>query len=365
MRKLWQRVICLLLISAVMLCGCGKGGERKNLEENGGEVHADDTEREQSGVEKRKTDSSEDNEKPSDENAVEEAETADSPEVDENELFNLYIEINNEMMDHFADVIGSYFEGVEFQEEFVPLKEGDWCMTNKSTFYADMDKANDLVQKKQQKDELDEMYLALYPVMRELAETIDRLEDHTGFEKRKEYHAIIWKDYKEYETLADEFISKLGELADARREETLEQLEAGGYKGAASFTRLIMTAQEIQMAIYEQVEGDTQILELDLEILQPLYDRYLKEVGTCLTLMEDTDEMYQEGFPVQSGAYNMIDGSIEDSRDALMELFERVKNQEPLSEFELNSSFAADGSIAKFDETVSDIIDNYNDMLSY
>ena len=365
MKKLWQRGIFLLLVSAVIFCGCGKGEERKAAEETSGKAQTAPTERKDSEVEKRKKDSSQDNEKPADEKTVEETEAPENPEVDENELFNLYVEINNEMVGYFAEVIGSYFEGVEFQEEFGALKEGDWCRSSRSTFYTNMDKANDLVQKKQQKDDLDEMYLALYPVMRELAVTIDRLEDHTSYEKRKEYHAVIWKDYNEYMTLADEFISRLGEVADAKREETLEQLEAQGYKGAAAFTRLIMTAQEIQMVIHEQVEDDSQLLELDLEVLQPLYDQYLREAGTCLTLMEDPEEMYQEGFPVQSGAYSMIDGSIENSREALMELFERVKNQEPLSEFELNSAFAADGSITKFDETVTDIIDNYNDMLSY
>lgn len=364
MKRSWKKAVCLLLISAMMLCGCRNAAEKKNTKETSGEAYDAGTEGEDSGVEKKEKDSSEDNVKPTEEKAGE-RENADHAEVDENELFNLYIEINNEMVDYFADVIGSYFECVEFQEEFVPLKEQYQCKSNKGMFYEEMDKAHDMAQKKQQKDDLDEMYLALYPVMRELAETIDCLEGYTGSEKGKEYHAIIWKDYKEYETLSDEFIFKLGERADARREEALEQLEAEGYKGAVAFIRFIMAAQEMQREIHEQVEDDSQILELDLEILQPLYDQYMETAGTCLTLMEDRSEMYREGFPVQSGAYNLIDGSIEDSREALTELFERVRNQEPLKEFELNSAFAADGSIRKFDEAVSDMIDNYNDMLSY
>ena len=355
------KVLSVILVSAILLSGCGNDlAESIRQTEEGLETEEITAEQEAAETE------------PEAEEEPEEK-TAEETEDMGNELYNTYVDINNIMVDRFADVIASYFEDVDYQEEFVPLIEDYGCLSNVSTFYAAMDKANELLEKTPEMDALDEAYLELYPVMRELAETLDEVEEYTDmmsyvdddYAKGKEYHAIIWKDCNEYETLGNRFIEELTVVATVRRNEDLERLKEEGYEITYSFVKLIQTAQEIQAAIYEQDLDDSRLLELDIEQLQPLYDQYVEEVRICLDYMEDEEAMYEEGYPIKSAYYGIFGDCVKESKTALTELFERVKNQEALDEFELNSGFAADGSIRKFDETVSEIIDNFNSMLNY
>ena len=289
------------------------------------------------------------------------------------ELYNVYIDINNVMVDRFSDVISSYFKYVDFQEEFVPLDKDYWCLSSVSTFYKKMDEAKELLEEKAEKDELDETYLALYPVMYELASTLDEVQEYTDmksyidddYAKGKELHAIIWKDYGEYETLGNAFLDQLSAVAAERRQATMEQLKADGFEATYAINKMIDTAQEIQTAIYEQGIDDSCVIELDIEALQELYDRYVEEVQICLEYLADEDGMYEEGYPINSAYYSTFVSAIKESKTTLTELFERVRNQKPVDEFMLRSSFASDGTIQKFDETISKIINDYNKLISY
>ena len=289
------------------------------------------------------------------------------------ELYNTYIEVNNTMVGRFGDVLTSYFKYVEVQEEFVLLDEDYWCLSNISTFYESMDRAYELANQKTQKDELDEAYLELYPVMRELSSTLDEVYQYTDlksyvdddYAKGKEYHAIIWKDYTQYETLSAAFIEQLSSVAYEKRMEDMQSLKEAGYEGTYSVMKLITTAQEIQDAIYAQGIDDSRLIELDIEALQPLYDQYVEEVQICLEYLADENAMAEEGFPTNSSYYSFFEDAVGKSKLALTELFQRVEKQDPVDEFYLDSYFPDDGTIANFDDTVSDIISNYNSMLGY
>ncbi|MCB7320407.1 DUF3829 domain-containing protein [Lacrimispora sp. 210928-DFI.3.58] len=359
MKKQVMAAVCAAAMTASMITGCGGDGESKKAFP----VEALTAE--------------ETKEKKEEEAGTESAEEAEASALEEEaadlELYNLYIDINNIMVDRFSDVIASYFKYVDFQEEFVPLDEDYWCLSSVSTFYTKMDDAKELAEQKKEKDELDEIFLSLYPAMYELATTLDEVEEYTDmksyldddYAKGKELHAVIWKDYAEYETLGNAFLDKLSAVAAERREASMEQLKADGYEATYAINKMIDTAQEIQTAIYEQGIDDTCILELDIEALQELYDQYVEEVQICLDYLADEDGMYEEGYPINSGYFSLFDDAIKESKTTLTELFQRVREQKPVDEFMLRSSFAEDGTIQKFNETISEIIDDYNKMLSY
>lgn len=304
-----------------------------------------------------------------------EEETLSEEDADEAEsaLYNAYIDVNNVMVDRYSDVISSYFRYVDFQEEFVPLQDDYWCLSNISTFYDHMDEANELAQQKTDKTSLDRAYLELYPVMRDLAEALDEVYDYTDmksyldddYAKGKELHARIWNDYASYETLAETFINELSVVADQKRDENLERLKEEGYEATYAFTKLITTGQEIQTAIYEQEIDDSQLTSLDIEALQPLYDQYVEEVQTCLNYLADSEAMENEGYPTMSAYYSSFERNIRESKTALTDLFQRVRDQKGLESYELNSAFAADGSIENFFDTLSNIIDDYNRLINY
>ena len=301
------------------------------------------------------------------------AQTGVSEEEINSELYNTYIEINNQMVGRFDDVLVSYFEYVDFQEEFVVLEEDYWCLSNISTFYDYMDYANELLDYKSEMDALDEAYLDLYPIMEELAITLDAVAQYTDlksyvdddYARGEVYHAVIWEAYAQYEYLSDIFYNELDKVAAVQQKEDMENMKAEGYVATYSIMKLLTTAQEIQDAIYAQGVDDYNLIELDTEALQPLYDQYVEEVQICLGYLADEDLMYEEGFPVNSAYFSTFDDAVGESKVALTELFQRVERQEPVDEFYLDSFFADDGTIAKFDETVSEIINDYNKMLSY
>ncbi len=389
MKKKWGQSFCAAMALTLLLCGCtgspnGKSDDGNDSSENSTPaqtetVKTEDANTDESGEsdtsEKEATEKESDGDGGNADNENEETVLSDE-EALEYELYNLYIDINNEMVGWLDEVISSYFEAVVYQQEFELYEEDTdyyWCLSNASSFYDNMESAKALVEGKSGKDALDKAYIKLYPVMKELAQTLDQVAEYTDlksyvdddFAKGKEYHATIWEKYELYVALAETFIDELTTVANARSLEELEMLKEQGYEATYALIKMITTAQEIQAAIYEQGIDDSQVLELDIESLQPLYDQYVEEVQIILDFMKDENIMYEEGFPVKSASYSLLESDIQDSKVALTDLFERVRNQEALDEFELNSGIAADGTIAQFNESLSNMIDNYNNTLNY
>lgn len=388
MKRKWVQSFCAAMAVTLLLCGCA-GSPLNQDKNNDSDESSAPAQTDMTKADEAKTDESATSDTAEkDEAGTEDGAGAENPgdeneepalsdeEALEYELYNLYIDINNEMVGWLDEVISSYFEAVVYQEEFELYEENTdyyWCLSNSSAFYDDMESAKTLVEEKSDKDALDKAYINLYPVMKELAQTLDEVAEYTDlksyadddFAKGKEYHAAIWANYEQYAALAEAFIDELTTVADAKSREELEMLKAQGYEATYALVKMITTAQEIQTAIYGQEIDDSQILELDIEALQPLYDQYVEEVQTVLDFMKDEDAMYEEGFPIKSASYNLLKDDIRDSKTALTDLFERVRNQESLSEFELTSGIPADGTIAQFDEALSNMIDNYNRTLNY
>lgn len=390
MKKKWGQSFCAAMALTLLLCGCagsplnGKSDDGNDSSENSTPAQTEtekteDANTDESGEndtsEKEATEKEADGDDGNEDNENEETALSDE-EALEYELYNLYIDINNEMVGWLDEVISSYFEAVVYQQEFELYEEDTdyyWCLSNASSFYDNMESAKALVEGKSGKDALDKAYIKLYPVMKELAQTLDQVAEYTDlksyvdddFAKGKEYHATIWEKYELYVALAETFIDELTTVANARSLEELEMLKEQGYEATYALIKMITTAQEIQAAIYEQGIDDSQVLELDIESLQPLYDQYVEEVQIILDFMKDENIMYEEGFPVKSASYSLLESDIQDSKVALTDLFERVRNQEALDEFELNSGIAADGTIAQFNESLSNMIDNYNNTLNY
>lgn len=303
-----------------------------------------------------------------------EEEPADLSEEEEQELYNLYIGLNNTMVGRLSSSLSKYFEYVDFQEEFTLLNGEDYfCYSLESTL-DDMDRADELVARKQEKSEVDDAYVALSPVMRELIQALNDVQEYTDedsfleddFAKGRELHAVVWKSCNEYEPLGTAFVEKLSAVASAQRADDLEQMKAEGYVVTYSLVSMISTAQEIQTAIYEQgIEDDSMMLQLDTEALQPLYDRYMEEVETVLGYLNDEEALTNEGYPTQSAYYVTFEDAVENSAEELKEIFRKVEEQEEPGGYGIVNVFTVDGSIAGFNNKVSAMIDDYNRMISY
>ncbi len=308
------------------------------------------------------------------ETEVEEEEPAALTEEEEQELYNLYIEINNTMVGRLGDSLGKYFEYIDYQEEFTVLKDFYFCYSISEGLFEDLDRADELVAKKPEKSELDEAYVALSPVVRELGTVLNEVQEYTDedswqtddYAKGKELHARVWASCTQYEQLGADFVDKLGGVASEQREADLEQMKEEGYVVTYSITKMITTAQEIQTAIYDQgIEDDSMMLELDTAALQPLYDQYMEEVETVLGYLNDEEALSNEGYPTMSAYFVTFEDAVENSAEELKEVFRKVAEQEAPSGISIINAFTVDGSIAGFDSKVSAMIDDYNKMISY
>lgn len=353
MRKKNLLVLCIVAAMIAVIAGCAKEETASATAEN---TETDISEEETKNVE------------------IEEEEPAALTETEENGLYNTYIEINNMMVGRFADVIGRYFEYVDFQEEFVPLRDSFSLYSVISTFYDNMDTADELVEMKAEKTDVDKAYEALSPVMRELAQALDDMEGYMeseqyledDFAKAKEYHAVIWKAYADYDVLSIDFIDKLGAVASLKQEEDMATLKEEGYEVTYALVSMIQTAQDLQNAIYDQgIMEDSQMLELDVEKIQPLCDQYLEQVETAIGYLEDEEAVVNEGYPVNSAYFATFTQAVKMSGEELKAILQRVEDQEPIGPVNIVNAYTVSGTIAGFDSKVSAMINDYNQMLNY
>lgn len=341
-----RRLAAAVLVLGVMMvgAGCAKGAEQA----------ADEKEAAQT------------------EEQPEEPEAKPWTEEDEQELYNLYVSINNTMLGRLADSLGKYFDDVEYQEEYSLLDDDYFCYSISDGFFEDLDRIGELLERKEEKSELDEAYLALAPSVRALAEALNEVYEYTDedsfleddYAKGKELHVKVWKSCNEYEALGTEFVDKIREVASGKREEDLKQMQEEGYVVSYAFVRMLTTAQEIQTAIYDQgIEDDTMLLQLDTEALQPLCDQYKEEVQAVLAYLQDEEALEAEGYPTISAYYLTFEEAIENSVGELDEIFQNVAEQKQPSSHAMDNAFIVDGTLSGYNAKVSSMVDEYNQLI--
>lgn len=308
------------------------------------------------------------------EEAAAEEEPAKLTEEEEQELYNLYVKLNNTMVGRMSESLGKYFEYIDAQEEFTVLRDDYFCYSISDSFFTDLDRADELVARKAEKEELDEAFVTLSPVVRDLGNVLNEIYEYADadawqeddYAKGRELHETLWNCINEYETTGTAFLEKLGTVASDQRTEDLEQMKEEGYVVTYSIVKLISTAQEIQSAIYDQgIEDDSMMLQLDTGALQPLYDQYMEETDAVLGYLQDSEALANEGYPTQSAYYITFEDAVENSREELKEIFRKVEEQEEPGGYGIVNVFTVDGSIAGFDNKVSAMIDDYNRMINY
>lgn len=307
-----------------------------------------------------------------------EAETEEEPaslaEEEEQDLYNLYIKVNNSILDSVDSSLSRYFNYIEYQEEFVKPDGYYDCYSISEYDFESLQKADELVAKKAEKSEMDEAYIALSPLIRELGTVLNEIDAYTeeeayledDYAKGAELHASLWMSYEAYDTASIDFVVILSEVAAEQRAQDMEMMKEEGYVVTYAMMSMITTAQEIQVAIYDQgIEDDSMMLELDTEALQPLYDQYMEEVETVLAYLDDEEALRNEGYPTQSAYYMTFKEAAENSAEELKEIFRKVAEQEPVRDYSIANAFMVDGSISGFDSKVSAMITDYNRMINY
>ena len=291
---------------------------------------------------------------------------------DDVDLYNKYVGVYNMITGDMYDAIDGYFTHVPYQEEFAAPEESDyWCYSISEYNISYLDYAYDADNGKKEKAELDNALIALYPVMKDLALAINDVEEYTdmksfaddNYAKGAELHTRIYNDYQQYADLSQAYLDAADPVFEKVQEEDLKRFKDEGMDMSYTMNMVMDCAQDIQEAIYLQDIYDDNILELDTEAIKPLYDQYVATVEECLNAYKNPAWEDAEGFAGDNIYLEDFISDMKESKVALTDLFKRVADQKPLEEYELNSAFAADGTVGKFDETVSDLIDDYNRLI--
>lgn len=289
------------------------------------------------------------------------------------DLYNGYVEVYNLITGQMVESLNSYFKYVPNQAEFAPVDPEYWCLSVSSYELESLENTNTLIAAKSEKTDLDRSFEALYPVIKDLAGAINEVADYTDmksyadddYAKGKELHARIIADYPQYETLSSSYLSAADPFFAAEDEKSLQKFKDNGQDMSYALNVAMSTAQDIQAAIYNQNIYDGAILTLDTAALQPLYEQYIKDLDACTAVYGQPDKLAKETFDPESPYLEQCISAMKDAKVSLTDIFKRVADQTPLEDYELNSAFAADGTIAKFDENVSAMIDAYNQLVSY
>lgn len=291
-------------------------------------------------------------------------------------LYNAYIDINNAMVGRIYDSLDRYFTYVDFEgTEFRLLDENGnyYDCYSLSSAQKDVETAYEIVSGKGEKDALDKAFLDMYPSISTLIQTLNEISDYTsleayledGYAKSQEQHTALLSVLEEYYTTGDVFRAELSAVAAQRQQEDLEQMKADGYVVLYSLNMVINLAKQIDNELYAEDVWDENILDMDLTVIQPLYDEFSEYVDAVLAYSEDDDALRAEGLG-NSANMSIFIMNMKSTRDSLSKVLARVEAGEPLTEFDTAiTSIAGQCSLSSFAEGLSDMIDSYNRLISY
>lgn len=295
-------------------------------------------------------------------------------EEDEQELYNLYVDINNYMVGRLYDSIERYFKYVAFEEEFSLIENNYTCYSLSDSQLKKIEDAYTIASSKSEKTALDEAFLAMYPSLTTIFDTLDSIYEYSDlksymdddYAKAKEYHAVLWTSYAEYEETGTAFMEELDIVAQERLVESLKVMQEEGYEVFYNINMVFIYADIIQAELYYQGITDENLIEMDLEEIQPLYDEFVGYVETILSYKDNSEQLRYEGIPEHSAYWSTFLSALKDTKVSLTGIIQRVKDQKPVSSYELNMhAFTGDDTIASFEAGVSKMISDYNHMVQY
>lgn len=286
------------------------------------------------------------------------------------ELFNAYIDINNMMIGEVYPALETYFGYVAEQAEFTLFDPDYGCYPINSARFEQLESVYRIAGAKADKDTLDQTFLAMYPSIKTVMAAINGIEEYTrlksfkedGYAKGKEYHAVLWPAYQEFEILGEAYLNEVAAAANARREDNLQRMKDEGYEALYAMNRVIDTAGEILDAIDGQGINDSNLMGLDAEALQPLYDTYVREAAGCRDILGDEEQVKSEG--LDSTNTSLFASKLEETEAALIDLWDRVRMQEPGEESRLDLTAADAGTIRNFSDLNNELIELYNNVIA-
>lgn len=296
----------------------------------------------------------------------------------EQELYNTYISVNNFMVGRLSDSLGRYFQYVDIEQETFTLLDADDdyfdCYSLSEYDIEDIEKAYAMADAKDEKTELDKAFLEMYPFVSTVIETLNGIYEYTDmksyldddYQRAQEYHTALMGSLEDYVVTSDAFMTELEEVASERQGAALEAMKEEGFEILYTMTMVIHLANDIEGELYAQDVWDENILDMDMEKIQPLYDEFVSYVEAMMEYSKDTEQLAAEGLPTNSAYWSSFLRNMKDTKTSLTEVLQKVKEGKELSQSDLLiTEIAGNCSLSSFDTGLSAMISDYNRIISY
>lgn len=297
---------------------------------------------------------------------------------DENELklYNTYINIYNYMVGRLNESVNRYFEYVDYQEEFTLLNSNDkdyYIYSLSKSQIEELDHANAQLEEKGEKSALDNAYTAMYPSLKQLMECINDIYEYTDmksyldddYAKAKELHTVLLTSLDSYTTTAETFETELLVEESKRREASLQRLKDEGFETLYAINIMLDSVQKLQEELYVQEIYDDNILDMDMEKIQPLYEEFTASVDAVLAASNDESKLAEEGIPIHSAYWSSFLRNMKETKTSMTKVLQKVKEQTPLSQSDTLITMPGNCSLSSFAAGASAMISDYNRFIEY
>ena len=258
------------------------------------------------------------------------------PEIVDQAKYNIYVELNNKMVD-VLDTLYDYYDVVEYADEFALLPDSPYSYKYGISGYNTdiLEDAQYVATLEPAFEPLDGLTLQIIEPMRAIMDTftaISRNYDYAAdqYAKPKEYHKVIQANAELFVALAYQYIDAVEEMSTERVEADEQRMKDGGQLLAYNFSHSITVVKKITAECYSQGVSDYNIEELDLTPIRPLYQELLDTIEAYKAAAGDNNQLMQESM-TSDGAYH-IGTQIDRMASAIDWMIRQVESGVPIQD---------------------------------
>ena len=281
-KKLWVKAVGLGLCAALLLSGCGGGGG-SSVSQSGDQSDAS--------------------------SASSSADQSSGPK--DYSKYNAYMDLYGELQ-NIEEVLVVYFANVDYTEKFAVVEGGDYAALKDAVQYYTghgymAREALEYVDEEPSYPRVDAAVRALGDSPEKMMDALDSLNSYMvfggyeddGLAKAKEIHAAIWDAIQVFGPNYGEMMDAMDELAEATRDEDMENMLNEGQMILYHSRVMIHTSEDILNGIWDQLEASLEAADpeaefvlpaIDMTDLSPLFGEFNSAYEELTKALEDEDE---------------------------------------------------------------------------
>ena len=282
------------------------------------------------------------------------------PEVVDQIKYNIYVELNNKMVD-VLDTLYDYYEVVEYADEFALLPDSPYSYKYGISGYNTdiLEDAQIVAEMAPAFEPLDGLTLQIIGPMKALMDTFSDISHNYDYAadqyaKPKEYHKVIQANAALFEDLAYQYMDAVQEMSIERVEADELRMQEEGQLLAYNFSHSITVVKKITAECYKQEVSDYNIEELDLAPIRPLYQELLDTIDAYKAAAADNNQLMKESMTSDGASH--IGTQIDRMASAIDWMIRQVESGYPIQD--PGREFL--GGLIHVEAVLSDCIDLYN-----